>query len=122
MADPAAAVVTVIVRFSGGRRRSWVCRAVSFLQVAGVGLVPCACGRASSLQVLWLVAGQGPGGLPARRTRALRAGTEDSVHQGRVRRLGLRLSADGGLQLPTESKKKCFSIALRHTLVVLEMH
>ena len=36
----------------------------------GTRAVPC--GRASSLQVLWLVAGQGPGGLPARRTRALR--------------------------------------------------
>ena len=26
------------------------------------------------------------------------------------------------LVMPTGSKKKCFSIALRHTLVVLEMH
>ena len=47
VADPAAAGVTVIVRSSGGRRRSRVRRAVSSLRVAGVGLVPCACGRAS---------------------------------------------------------------------------
>ena len=72
VADPAAAGVSVIVRASGRRRRSRVRRAVSSLRVAGVGLVPRACGRASSLQVLWLVAGQGPGGLPARRTGALR--------------------------------------------------
>ena len=72
VADPADAGVTVIVRSSGGRRRSRVRRAVSSLRVAGVGLVPCACGRASSLQVLWLAAGQGREGLPTRRTRALR--------------------------------------------------
>ena len=71
VADPAAADVTVIVRSSGGKRRSWVRSAVSSLRVAGVGLVPCACVRASSLQVLWSAAGQGPGGLPTRRTRAL---------------------------------------------------
>ena len=32
-----------------------------------------------------------------------------------------RAYASFGLR-PTRSKKKCFSIALRHTLVVLEMH
>ena len=68
----AAACVTVIFLSSGRRRRSRVRRAVSSLRVAAVGLVPCACGRASSLQVLWSAAGQGPGGLPTRRTRALR--------------------------------------------------
>ena len=74
MADPADAGVTVIVRSSGGRRRSRVRRAVSSLRVAGVGLVPCACGRASSLQVLCSTAGQGPWGIPTPRTRALRRG------------------------------------------------
>ena len=29
---------------------------------------------------------------------------------------------DRGKDRPSRSKKKCFSIALRHTLVVLEMH
>ena len=71
---PRPAGVTVIVRSSGGRRRS----RVSSLCVAGVGLVPCACGRASSLQVLWSAAGQGPGGLPTRRTKALRRALKNS--------------------------------------------
>ena len=42
------------------------------LRMAGAGLVSCACGRAFSLQVLWLAVGQGPGELPTHRTRALR--------------------------------------------------
>ena len=41
------------------------------LRMAGAGLVWRVCG-ASSLQVLWPAAAQGPGGLPTRRTRALR--------------------------------------------------
>ena len=32
-------------------------------------------------------------------------GTEDLVHKGRVSRLGLRLSADGGLQLPAHRQR-----------------
>ena len=42
------------------------------LRMAGAGLALRVCGCASSLQVLWPAAGQGPGGLPTRRTRALR--------------------------------------------------
>ena len=32
-------------------------------------------------------------------------GTEDLVHKGRVCRLGFRLSADGGLQLPAHRQR-----------------
>ena len=42
------------------------------LRMAAAGLVSRVCGCASSLQVLWPAAAQGPGGLPTRRTRALR--------------------------------------------------
>ena len=42
------------------------------LPMAGAGLVPRVCGCASSLQVLWRAAAQGPGGLPTRRSKALR--------------------------------------------------
>ena len=42
------------------------------LRMAGAGLVPRVCGCASSLQVLWPAAAQGPWGLPTRSTRALR--------------------------------------------------
>ena len=40
--------------------------------MAGAGLASRVSGCASSLQVLWSGAAQGPGGLPTRRTRALR--------------------------------------------------
>ena len=40
--------------------------------MAGAGLVSRVCGCALSLQVPWLAVAQGPGGLPTRRTRALR--------------------------------------------------
>ena len=42
------------------------------LRMAGAGLLSRVCGCALSLHVLWPVAAQGPGGLPTRRTRALR--------------------------------------------------
>ena len=40
--------------------------------MAGAGLASRVCRFASSLQVLWLAAAQGPGGFPTRHTRALR--------------------------------------------------
>ena len=42
------------------------------LRMAGGGLLSRVCGCASSPQVLWPAAAQGPGGLPTRRTGALR--------------------------------------------------
>ena len=46
--------------------------------------------------------GSGPWGVTRTSYRGAAEGTGDFVHQGRVRRPGLRLSADGGLQLPTQ--------------------
>ena len=46
--------------------------------------------------------GSGPWGVTRTSYRGAAEGTEDLVHQGRVRRAGLRSSADGGLQLPTQ--------------------
>ena len=42
------------------------------LRMAGAGLASRVCGGASSMQVLWSAAPQGPGGFPTRRTRKLR--------------------------------------------------
>ena len=44
----------------------------------------------------------GPWGVTHTSYKGAAEGTEDFVHQGRVRRPGLRLSADGGLQLPRQ--------------------
>ena len=57
------------------------------------------CGGASSLQVLWPAAAQGPGGFPHASHKGAAEGTENFVHKGRVCRLGLSLSVNGGLQL-----------------------
>ena len=46
--------------------------------------------------------GSGPSGVTRTSYKGAAEGTEEFVHQGRVRRPGLRLSADGGLQLPTQ--------------------
>ena len=43
--------------------------------------------------------GSGPWGVSHASHKGAAEGTEDFVHKGRVCRLGLRLSADGGLQL-----------------------
>ena len=53
------------------------------------------------------VVGRGSGSWGVTHTlyKGAAEGTEDCLHQGRVRRPGLRLSADGGLQLP--SKRQC---------------
>ena len=80
------------------------------LRMAGAGLASRVCGCASSLQVLWPGAAQGPGGFPTLRTRAAE-GTEDFVHKARVCRLGLRLSANGGLQLLAQ--RQCPDLADR---------
>ena len=45
--------------------------------------------------------GSGPWGVTLTSYKGAAEGTEDLVQQGRVRRPGLRLNADGGLQLPT---------------------
>ena len=105
VADSAACGVTFIVRSSGGRRRSRVRRVVS----------PFAHGRpgARAAFVRLRVAAAGPvagcGSGPRGATHALHKGTaegtEDFVHQGRVRRLGLCLSADGGLQLLAQRQR-----------------
>ena len=46
--------------------------------------------------------GSGPWGVTHTSYKGAAEGTEGFVHQGRVRRPGLRLSADGGLQLPAQ--------------------
>ena len=46
--------------------------------------------------------GSGPWGVTHTLYKGAAEGTEDFVHQGRVCRPGLRLSADGGLQLPAQ--------------------
>ena len=49
--------------------------------------------------------GSGPWGVTHASHKGAAEGTEDFVHQGRVRRLGLRLSADGGLQLLAQCQR-----------------
>ena len=44
--------------------------------------------------------GSGPCGVSHAPHKGAAEGSEDFVHKGRVCRLGFRLSADGGLQLP----------------------
>ena len=95
----AAGGVTFVVRSSGGRRRSRVRRVVSSLahgrcgtHVARVWLRVVAAGPAVGC-------GSGPWGVTHASHKGAAEGTEDFVHQGRVRRPGFRLSADGGLQL-----------------------
>ena len=46
--------------------------------------------------------GSGPWGVTHTSYKGAAEGTEDFVHQGRVCRPGLRLSADGWLQLPAQ--------------------
>ena len=67
------------------------------------------CGtRAARVRPCVVVAGpvvgrvSGPWGVTRTSYKGAAEGTEDFVHQGRVRRPGLRLSADGGLQLPNQ--------------------
>ena len=47
----------------------------------------------------------GPWGVTHTSHKGAAEGTEDFVHQGRVRRLGLRLSAEGGLQLLAQCQR-----------------
>ena len=46
--------------------------------------------------------GLGPWGVTHTSYKGAAEGPENFVHKGRVRRPGLRLSADGGLQLPAQ--------------------
>ena len=55
--------------------------------------------------------GSGPWGVTHTSYKGAAEGTEDFVHQGRVLRPGLRLSADGGLQLPTQ--RQCLDLVDR---------
>ena len=99
VADSAACGVTFSARSPGGRRRCRVRRVVS----------PFAHGRrgARAARVRLRVAaagpvagcGSGPRGVTHASHKGAAEGTEDFVHPGRVRRLGLHHSADGGLQL-----------------------
>ena len=102
--------------------------------MAGVGFVSCVCGGASSLQRRWPAAvgrarvcrvkwgvavppvqegvflvsarrGSGPWGVSHAPNEGAAEGTEDFVHKGRVCRLGLHLSADGGLQLLAQRRR-----------------
>ena len=75
------------------------------LRMAGAGLVSRVCGCASSLQVLWPDAAQGPGGLTHASHKGPAEGTEYFVHKSRVCRLGLRPSANGGLQLLAQCQR-----------------
>ena len=47
----------------------------------------------------------GPWGVSYASHKGAAEGTEDFVHKGRVCRLGLRLSADGGLQLLAQRQR-----------------
>ena len=49
--------------------------------------------------------GSGPWGVTHALHKGAAEGTEDFVHQGRVRHLGLRLSADGGLHLLAQRQR-----------------
>ena len=49
--------------------------------------------------------GSGPWGVSHALHKGAAEGTEDLVHKGRVCRLGLRLSANGGLQLPAQRQR-----------------
>ena len=53
----------------------------------------------------------GPWGVTHASHKGAAEGTEDFVHLGRVRRLGLRLSADGGLQLLAQCQGRTWWIA-----------
>ena len=57
--------------------------------------------------------GSGPWGVTRTSYKGAAEGTEDFVHQGRVRRPGLCLSADGGLQLPTQ--RQCMDLVIAKT-------
>ena len=105
VADSAAVGVTFIVRSSGRRRRWRVRRVVSSLAhgrcgtpVARVRLRVVAAGPVAGC-------GSGPWGVTHASHKGAAEGTEDFVHQGRVRRLGLSLSADGGLQLLAQCQR-----------------
>ena len=49
--------------------------------------------------------GLGPTGVSHASHKGAAEGTEDLVHKGRVRCLGLRLSVDGGLQLLAQRQR-----------------
>ena len=105
VANSAACGVTFIVRSSGGRRRSRVRRVVSPLargrrgnRAARVRLRVAAAGPVAGC-------GSGPWGSTHALHKGAAEGTEGLVHKGRVRRLGLRLSADGGLQLLAQRQR-----------------
>ena len=105
VADSAARGVTFIVWSSGGRRRSRVCRVVFPLahgrrgtRAARVRLRVAAAGPVAGC-------GSGPWGVTHALHKGAAEGTEDFVHQGRVRHLGLRLSADGGVQLLAQCQR-----------------
>ena len=98
-ADFAAVGVTSIARFCGGSRRSRGRRVVCSLAhgrcgtgVARVRLRVVAAGPVAGC-------GSGPWGVTHTSQKGAAEGTEDFVHKGRACRLGLRLSADCGLQL-----------------------
>ena len=105
VADSAAVVVTFSVWSAGRRERSCVRRVVFFsahgrcgTRVARVRLCVVAAGHAASC-------GSGPWGVTHTSHKGAAEGTEDFLHQGSVRRPGLRLSADGGLQLLAQCER-----------------
>ena len=64
--------------------------------------------------------GSGPWGVSHASHKGAAEGTEDFVHKGRVCRLGLRLSADGGLQSFVQARARIWRIAvLDNTPVVI---
>ena len=105
VADSAACGVTFIVRSSRGRRRSPVRPVVSPLAHGRRG------NRAARVRLRVAAAGPvagcglGPWGTTHALQKGAAEGTEDFVHKGHVRHLGLRLSADGGLQLLAQRQR-----------------
>ena len=105
VADSAACGVTFIVRSFGRRRRSRVRRVVFPFAYGWRGA------RAARVRLRVAAAGpvagcgSGPRGVTHASHKGAAEGTEDFVHQGRVPRLCLRLSADSGLQLLAQRQR-----------------
>ena len=75
------------------------------LRMAGAGLLSRVCSCTLSLQVLWPAAAQSPWWVTHASHKGAVERTKDFVHKGRVWRLGLRFSEDGGLQLLAQCQR-----------------
>ena len=88
--------------------------------MAGAGLVSRVCGCASSLQVLWPGAAQGPGGFPTRRTRALRRALKISCTRAAcAAKASVSVRMAGGSRSPSASAQILRITVLDDTPVVI---